>query len=117
MAYGVKVSVNFTMEQYHALVELAQSNEQTITDCIISNLPIPQENKLTLSLVKEKIDSLNNKEEFSLPSLFKGEWEGFSKRSRLSIGTLFSRKVKANEISNVEFIRKDSGNLSIYRKI
>lgn len=113
----IKMSVNLTKEQYKQINELAQASGQTITDFVISKLPITQENNVTLDMVKEKIRKLNVSEEFSLPSLFGNVWIEFSKRSRLSMGRLFYNKVESREIENVEFIGKNSANLAFYRKI
>ncbi|MBO5005476.1 MAG: single-stranded DNA-binding protein [Clostridia bacterium] len=113
----IKISINLTKDQYDEINKLAKGNEQTITDFVISNLPIIQENNVTLDIVKEKISKLSVLEEFSLPSLFGDIWISFSKRSRLSIGRLFYNKVTNGEIDNVEFIGKNSANLAFYRKI
>lgn len=112
-----KISVNLTKDQYDQINELAKVSGQTITDFVISNLPIPQENNVTLDMVREKISKLNVSEEFSLPSLFGDVWIEFSKRSRLSMGRLFYNKVESREIDNVEFAGKNSANLAFYRKI
>ena len=107
-----KISVNLTKDQYDQIIELAKESGQTITDFVISKLPIPQENNVTLDMVKEKIS-----EEFSLPFLFGDVWIEFSKRSRLSMGRLFYNKVESGEIDNIKFIGKNSANLAFYRKI
>lgn len=112
-----KISINLTKDQYDEINELAKVSGQTITDFVISKLPITQENNVTLDMVKEKISKLNILEEFSLPSLFGDIWIEFSKRSRLSMGRLLYNKVTNKEIDNVEFIGKNSANLAFYRKI
>ena len=112
-----KISVDLTKDQYDQIIELAKESGQTITDFVISKLPIPQENNVTLDMVKEKISKLNISEEFSLPFLFGDVWIEFSKRSRLSMGRLFYNKVESGEIDNIKFIDKNSANLAFYRKI
>ena len=112
-----KIRFNLTKEQNEEITKLAKSNGQTITDFVISNLPITQENNVTLDMVKEKISKLNTFEEFSIPSLFGDTWINFSKRSKLSIGKLFYNKIKTGEINNVKFIGKSSANLALYKKI
>ena len=112
-----KISINLTATQHQEISKLAKKSGQTITDWVISNLPITQDNNVTLDMVKEKISKLNVSEEFSLPSLFGDIWIDFSKRSRLSMGRLFFNKVESREIDNVEFISKNSANLAFYRKV
>lgn len=113
-----KISINLTATQYQEVSKLSEESGLTITDWVISKLPITQENSVTLEMVKEKIDTLNVMEEFSLPSLFKDEWkDGFSKRSKLSMGRLFFNKVESGEINTVKFIGKTSANLAKYKKI
>lgn len=113
-----KISINLTATQYQEINKLAKESGQTITDWVISNLPITQDNNVTLDMVKEKISKLNVSEEFNLPLLFKDEWKnGFSKRSKLSMGRLFYNKVESGEIENVKFIGKNSANLANYKKI
>lgn len=113
-----KISINLTATQYNEINELAKESGKTITDWVISNLPITQENNVTLEMVKEKISKLNISEEFNLPLLFKDEWKnGFTKRSKLSMGRLFYNKVENGEIDNVQFIGKNSANLAKYKKI
>lgn len=112
-----KISINLTATQYQEIDKLAKESGQTITDWVISNLPITQDNNVTLDMVREKINKLKILDEFSLPSLFEKEWIEFSKRSRLSMGRLFYNKVESGEIDNVKFIGKSSANLAKYKKI
>lgn len=111
-----KISINLTAVQYQQINNLSKKNGQTITDWVISHLPITQENNLNLNTIKKEIDKLKVSEKFSLPSLFGDEWVKFSKRSRLSMGRLFFNKVDSGEIDNIIFIGKNSANLAFYKK-
>lgn len=111
-----KVSINLSEEQYQALKEIANQSSLSMTDYIIGNLPIPQENKLTLKLLEDKVAALPPRD-FSLPELFSDEeWSSFVVGSRLSVAKSFNKKVKGRQIPSVSYKTKTSANLAIYTK-
>lgn len=109
-----KISILLTEEQYKELATIAKEQCLTISDLVLSTLPITQEKKIKLSDVLEKVKNIPSGD-FPLPSLYsKDEWKNFTKGSKLTIGKQFSKEV-AN-LENIEFLSKNSANLAIYRK-
>lgn len=110
-----KISILLTDEQYAELAEKAKDSNLTITDYVVSQLPISQEKKVQLADVLEKVKKLPIGE-FNIPALFtEQEWNGFTKGSRLTVGKQFFKEV--NNLPNVNFKGKNSANLAIYEKI
>lgn len=113
-----KVSINLNETQYHELEQAALSAQQSLTNFIISKLPISSiDNVLTIELIKEK---LKNKTiiEFTIPQLFTTErWSLFTKGSKLSTAKTFNKIIINNGISNISYLGKNSKNLATYKKI
>ena len=109
-----KISILLTEQQYQELVTISKEHCLTITDLVLSKLPITQEKKITLSDVLEKIKNIPPGD-FTIPSLYaKDEWINFTKGSKLTVGKQFCKEVATLE--NIEFLGKNSANLAIYRK-
>lgn len=109
-----KISILLTEQQYQELAAISKENCLTITDLVLSKLPITQEKKIRLSDVLEKVKNMPSGD-FTLPSLYtKDEWINFTKGSKLTVGKQFYKEI-AN-LKNIEFLGKNSANLTIYRK-
>lgn len=109
-----KISILLNDEQYEQLVVEAKDKGLTITDFVLSKLPVTKEKKVTLYDVLERVKKIPVGE-FNIPSLYAAEeWKEFTKGSRLTVGKQFYRAI--SDLENLEFIRKDSANLAIYRK-
>lgn len=109
-----KISILLTNQQYEELIFIAKERGLTITDLVLSQLPIIQEKKITLSDVLGKVKNRTSGE-FSIPSLYTiEEWKSFTKGSKLTVGKQFYKEI-AN-LEGIEFLRKNSANLAIYRK-
>ena len=112
----MKLSINFSDQQYLEIKELAKEGNKSITDWIISNLPISQQNKLVLQEIENRVSKLPPRD-FSIPDLFsKEEWVKFTVGSRLVEPKQFYKKVLNSMIPNVTFIGKTSANLALYSK-
>jgi len=112
----MKLSINFTDQQYLEIKELAKEGNKSITNWIISYLPITQENKLDLQSIEDRTSNFLPGD-FSIPDLFsKKEWGEFTVGSRLVAPKQFNQKVINSEIPNVIFIGKTSANLALYTK-
>jgi len=116
-----KISLSVSESQFSQIKTKSEELNITMTDFIISNLPIVQDNKLSITTVETKINSLECGKTFSIPSLFsKADWDNFEKGSRPSVGRLFYKKViDVNDSlsKSVKFLKKNSANLAIYEKI
>lgn len=109
-----KISILLTDEQYAELAEKAKDSNLTITDYVVSQLPISQEQKVQLADVLARVNKLPDGE-FNIPGLFtEQEWNEFTKGSRLTVGKQFFKEVAT--LTNVKFLRKNSANLAIYQK-
>lgn len=109
-----KISILLTDQQYDELVVAAKEKGLTITDLVLSQLPITQEKKITLSDVLERIKK-RPAGEFSLPNLYTSEeWKSFTKGSKLTVGKQFYKQIV--NLDGVEFLHKNSANLAVYRK-
>lgn len=70
-----------------------------------------------LRIIAEKIDSLDEGNEFFLKDLFNGiEWNEFQTGERLSLGRRFKNSVLTKKIANVIYIGKASNNSALYKK-
>ena len=109
-----KISILLTDQQYEELSTLARKSGLTITDLVLSKLPITQEKKITLSDVLERIKNIPPCD-FSIPSLYDAqEWKSFTKGSKLTVGKQFYKEV--SNLKDIEFLNKNSAKLAIYRK-
>lgn len=107
---------------YKKLNDEAKSKNLTLTDYLLSNsIPNYLDDVLTVAMVLERVSSLKSDKEFTIPSLFTdNEWNNFKPGSRISTGRLFFQELKKNSgnlQSQVEFLKKNSANLAIYRKL
>lgn len=96
----------------------------TVTDYILSNTDpdySSEDNILELSDILKRIDLVKKDKPFSLKSLYeKNEWESFSIGSRISTGRLFYQSYDKGLYDlkdKIEFIGKNSANLTEYKKI
>lgn len=116
-----KISVTISDTQFSEIKTKSEALNITMTDYIISNLPIVQENKLSVAIVEVEVNSLVCGKTFSIPELFsKVDWNSFEKGSRPSTGRIFYKRVNdKNDLlsQSVKFIKKNSANLAIYEKI
>lgn len=113
-----KISVLLSDQQYDELLELSNNSNLTLSDYVISKLPIIKEDKVTLSEVLLRVkNKVKVGEKFTIPSLFsKNEWESFTKGSRLTVGKQFGRKISEIEDMKIAFLYKNGANLAIYKR-
>lgn len=115
-----QVTLKVTEETHAFILENAEAKNLTITDFLLSHVvPNYLQNLLTVDEVTARLSSLNSGEVFTIPSLFSDEeWNNFTSGSRVSTGRLFRQAIDKLPLKNeVEYMKKNSANLAIYRKI
>lgn len=115
------LTIRLTTVQLEELKKLSSKNKVTITEYILNNtVPHTMSNNLMLNQIISKALELEQGELFSVKALFSySEWDNFSKNSKISSCRRFLKSVKENEYNlanDIEFIKKDSSNLAIYRR-
>lgn len=109
-----KISILLTDQQHGELISESERLGVTITDLVISKLPVTQEKKVLLSDVCARVNALQPGT-FTIPSLYsKEEWSSFTKGSKLNVGKSFNKKVA--ELDYIEFSHKNSANHAVYIK-
>ena len=68
--------------------------------------------------IQLQIDELAVGDEVKLADLFGDEWDAVgSDTAKRQLGKEFLKAVRAGEVPNLNFVRKDSGNHAIYARI
>lgn len=117
-----QITMRVSDEVYKKLQSDAEQNNLTLTDYLLSKaMPDYLEEVLTVDKVLNRLRLKKKNETFSLKDLFLAEeWGNFTPGSRISTGRLFFQAYGKSEFKlkkRVEFVRKNSANLAIYKKL
>lgn len=118
-----QISLRLTDNEYDKISKASAESGLSITTFIkttvMTKLGVQTSDiNLTLNEVVIAAESLQPNTEFKLKALFDIDtWNSTTKSSHLSVGSSFSNKVFNKELKSFVFVRKDSDNSSIYKRI
>ncbi|WP_342511933.1 DUF1413 domain-containing protein [Sporosarcina sp. FSL K6-1522] len=117
-----QIAIRVTDEIYKVLNDLAEESNLTVTDYLLANsIKGYLANSLTVGEILDRLSFIKKDELFTIPSLFShDEWEKFTSGSCISAGRLFRQALNKNSHDlqkSVEFQKKNSANLAIYKKL
>lgn len=112
------LTIRLSEEQLKELKRLSKEQYLTVTELILKNtIPHTLENVLYLDNIIGRALNLKTGEIFNVKSLFTyAEWNKYTKSSRISSSRNFFIAVNETLKDEIEFIGKDTCNLSIYKR-
>lgn len=113
-----KIGLNVTNKEYKNIRKRAKKKNLNISDYLVFKLGLKRQKTVCVNDVLKKIPNVVGKQ-FSIPDLFdEKDWKQFTKGSRIAVGKAFHllTKKSGGQIK-IEFVKKTSGNLAVYKVI